>query len=146
MLTLERLLAQSRSDRARAVELVTIVSSDCSSDTAERAALDMERVAGSRQRTLDGLNAVNGPTAAAIETVSRLRGALEHSIEANRHYVDWMNALVTSGCSPTPPSRAAFLAADQASARATAAKKAFVVAFNPLARRFGRPTWTHDRI
>jgi hypothetical protein len=143
---LEHLLGQSASERARAVELVGIVSSSCTAETAQRAALDMERVAGSRQRTLDGLNAVNGPTPAAIESVTLFRRALDHSIAANQHYADWMNELAASGCSQTPAAQAAFAAANAASAQATAAKQAFVAAFNPLARSLGRPTWTHDRI
>jgi hypothetical protein len=144
--TLEALLAQSSSSRAQAVELVGIVSSSCTSDNAARAALDMERVAGSRQQTLDGLNAVSAPTPSAIRAVARLRAALRHSIDANQRYVGWMNALADSGCAETPVSRDFFDAADDASARATAAKKRFVSAFNPLARRVGRQTWTHDRI
>ena len=45
------------------------------------------------------------------------------------------------GCRDAAPHNADYAAADQASATATAAKQAFVAAWNPVAMRYGLRQW-----
>ena len=51
-------------------------------------------------------------------------------------------AAVPAGSHCPLPGNAGFRLASAADARATAAKRRFVTAFNPLARRFGGRTWS----
>jgi len=67
-----------------------------------------------------------------------LRQAMNESIEADIHYRDGFRA--ATAC-PLPRNQD-FADARAADGRATAAKERFVAAFDRLARRFGRPTWS----
>jgi hypothetical protein len=69
---------------------------------------------------------------------------LQHSIEADRLYRGGFIADEQADC-PLPPNES-FKRAASFDARATDAKKRFVSAFNPLAKRFHRPTWSAGKI
>jgi DNA-binding winged helix-turn-helix (wHTH) protein len=97
-------------------------------------------VADNRQSVLDQLGGLQAPTQQAADAVTVLQRALQDSIEVDRHYRDGFRALTNARC-PVPRNRD-FLLAAPADARATAAKRQFVAAFNPLARRFERQTWS----
>jgi hypothetical protein len=69
---------------------------------------------------------------------------LQQSIEADRHYRDALAAAPANRCAL--PHNASFRLAQSSNARATATKQRFVAAFNPLAARFHRRTWSADEI
>ena len=78
----------------------------------------------------------------ADDAVTFLQQALQQSIEADRHYRDAFFEAAQSGGGCPPPQNASFRLAARSNAGATSAKRRFVAAFNPLASRFGRRTWT----
>jgi serine/threonine-protein kinase len=97
-------------------------------------------VADNRQSILGQLGTLQTPTQEADEAVTLLQRALQESIEADRHYRDGFYSVARPGC-PIPRNPDFDLAATS-DAQATAAKRRFVAAFDPLAERFGRRTWS----
>ncbi|PWU22868.1 MAG: hypothetical protein C5B48_09575 [Candidatus Rokuibacteriota bacterium] len=108
------------------------------------AGLRIASVADNRQSILEQLGSLPSPTAQTDGLITRLQKALQQSIEADRHYRDAFLAAPAGGC----PSRSdpSFELAASSDAQATAAKQRFAAAFDPLARRFGRPTWQGSQI
>ncbi|HET8872649.1 MAG TPA: hypothetical protein VFM83_03090, partial [Gaiellaceae bacterium] len=98
-------------------------------------------VADNRQSILGQLGTLQTPTAEADETVTLLQRALQQSIEADRHYRDAFLAVPRPAGCPLPRNSNFDLAA-QSDAQATAAKRSFVAAFDPLAERFDRRVWS----
>jgi hypothetical protein len=103
-------------------------------------------VAENRQSVLDQLGNLRTPNAEAARVVSLLQQAMIHSIEADRHYRDWLITVRPRPGSCSLPENSDFELARQEDGRATAAKGAFVSAFNPLARRFRLRTWSEAEI
>ena len=78
--------------------------------------------------------------APAVEVSRRVQRAIQAAMAADLRYREWLEAL-RGGC--TPPTAARRLrATGQGDAQATAAKKAFLRIFNPLARRYGQRSWS----
>jgi hypothetical protein len=98
-------------------------------------------VADNRESILVQLGTLTAPTDEAGDVVTRLQAALQQSIEADRHYRDGFDAVPPGSRCPLPRNDAFVLAA-RSDALATRAKLRFVRAFNPLAARFGRKTWS----
>jgi serine/threonine protein kinase len=115
------------------------------SQSARSAAQQIASVADNRQSVLLQLGTLQTPSEEADRVVTLLQGALQHSIEADRHYRDGLVATAPNAACPLPPNRDFTLAA-RSNAQATAAKRRFVAAFNPLADRFGRRTWSAAEI
>ena len=113
--------------------------------SAREAGQRIASVADNRQSILDQLGNLQVPTQQATEVVTLLRRALRRSIEVDRHYRDgFFTVGPNTGC-PLPPNPN-FTLARNSDAGATAAKERFVAAFNPLARRFHRRTWSAGEI
>jgi predicted Ser/Thr protein kinase len=139
----ENVLEQSTAGRDE-IKAALDGASDCS--LAPRAAgRQIASVADNRQSILLQLGTLQTPTQQADDVVTQLQAALQHSIEADRHYRDGLFAVPPQTDCPLPPNRNFQLAA-RSNAEATAAKRRFVGAFNPLAERFGRRTWSADEI
>jgi hypothetical protein len=98
-------------------------------------------VADNRESILVQIGTLPTPTDEAAEVVTRLQRALQQSIEADRHYRDGFFAAPSGSRCPLPRN-ADFALAARSDARASRAKVGFVRAFNPLAERFGRKTWS----
>ena len=139
---IENVLGQSAAGRR---ELATALTAGFNCSISPSAAGQrIASVADSRQRILDQLGSLQAPTQQADEAVRLLRLALQRSIEADRHYRDGFLSLVTTGCPlPTNPS---FELAKKSDVLASAAKQRFVAAFDPLAIRFHRRTWSANEI
>ena len=135
---IENVLAQSRAGR-RDIAAALTNGFNCSISRAEAAAR-VNSVADNRQSVLSQLSGVQGPTTQADDVVTRLLAALQKSIEADRHYHDGFVADAKAGC--PLPTNASFRSAAQFDAEATTAKERFVAAFNPIADRFERRTWS----
>ena len=134
----ENVLEQSAAGR-REVAAALTAGSRCAispQETGRRIA----SVADNRQSVLEQLGGLRAPTADAAAAVTLLQRALQDSIEADRHYRDGFLAVTNARC-PVPQNQD-FQLASAMDVRATKAKQQFVKAFNPLAKRFGRRTWT----
>jgi hypothetical protein len=108
----------------------------------QEAARRLQRVVENRRAVLDQLAGVPKPTDQAGKTAQLLRQAMNESIEADIHYRDGFRA--ASVC-PVPKNQD-FTDAKAADSRASVAKVRFVRAFDPLAQRFGRRTWSAGEI
>src|SRR5512132_4600284 len=136
----ENVLQQAESGR-REIRVALTAGLNCSISPHE-AGQRIASVADNRQSILGQLGNFQTPTQRADEAVTFLQQALQQSIEADRHYRDgfFTTAQANAGC-PVPPN-ASFRLAAQSNARATLAKRHFVLIFNPLAGRFHRRTWS----
>jgi serine/threonine protein kinase len=135
---IENVLEQSASGRAEIGSALTAgLGCSISPRTAGRR---IGSVADNRQSILQQLGTLSTPTEQADRVVTLLQRALQQSIEADRHYRDGFFTLTSSRC--PLPSNVAFALAAKSDARATAAKKRFVAAFNPFAERFQRRVWS----
>jgi serine/threonine-protein kinase len=108
--------------------------------TAGDAARRIESARENRQSILDQLGSFETPTAATDRMVTILQEALQQSIEADRRYRDGFLTAKSTTCPLSPNSD--FELAAKSNSRATAAKQRFVAAFDPLAQRFHRRTWS----
>jgi hypothetical protein len=136
MSRIELMLRRSATDRTEIASALTAATS-CSS-SAGAAAARVAGVASDRQGLLDELASLGKPTAQAVQVSSLLQRALSHSVRADGDYRDWLAGLGAGGC---PRARTgAYFAAQREDVLATAAKRSFVSAFNPLARQLGLRT------
>jgi predicted Ser/Thr protein kinase len=135
----ENVLEQSAAGRQ---EISTALTAGLNCSIAPReAGQRIASVADNRQSILGQLGTLQTPTAEADETVTLLQRALQQSIEADRHYRDAFFAVARPAGCPLPRN-ANFDLASQSDAQATAAKRRFVAAFDPLAERFDRRAWS----
>jgi hypothetical protein len=135
------LLEQSSASRGQVAAAVQGTAA-CSLDPGQAAAT-FGAAAQARQSVLASVTAVDltglaeGPQLKAL-----LQQALQHSAEADRHFQTWAQGLSADGCDRARVTKSTeFAAADAASGRATAAKNAFVAAWNPVAARYGLRQW-----
>ena len=103
-------------------------------------------MADNRQSLLGQLGSLQTPTQQADDVVTLLQRALQQSIEADRHYRDGFFTAAESTTTCPLPSNRDFTLAAESDAQATAAKTRLTAAFNPLARRFQRRTWSPTEI
>jgi DNA-binding winged helix-turn-helix (wHTH) protein len=136
----ENVLQQAQAGR-REIGVALTAGFNCSISPHE-AGQRIASVADNRQSILGQLGIFATPTQPADDAVTLLQRALQQSIEADRHYRDAFFEDAQAGAACPPPRNASFRLAARSDARATAAKRQFVAVFNPLASRFGRPTWT----
>jgi serine/threonine protein kinase len=139
---IENVLGQSTEGR-RDVAAALTAGFSCSISRRD-AARRIASAASNRQSILGQLGNLQAPTPQTDDAVTLLQAALQNSIEADRHYHDGFVADAQARC-PLPPN-SSFKGAAKFDARATAAKKRFVSAFNPLAERFHRRTWSAGEI
>ncbi len=149
----ETFLEQSSNGRAEIASAISATDGGCSIDPYD-ASQQVSSVAANRQSLLDQLSAMTPPSAPRAQRVySLLHEALEHSIEADRHFSDWMVYVSDYyytppyGCYGQPPHNADYEQAMSESALATSAKQQLVSAFDPLAASVGlRSDWTEADI
>jgi DNA-binding SARP family transcriptional activator len=134
---LENFLAQSREGR-RTVTAAVAGGFHCRL-TPREAAEQLNRVQRNRQSLLQQIAALNVPDDEEARRASDLfQKASRASITADWHYRDWFLARKRCGPPDDSPELSDALAADR---QATLAKRAFVAAFNPLARGVDQRTW-----
>jgi hypothetical protein len=114
--------------------------------SAHEAGQRIDSVADNRQSILQQLGSLQTPTREADDIVTVLQQALQQSIEADRHYRDGFFSVVEPKRDCPLPPNPNFRLAGKSDTRATAAKDRFVAAFDPLAQRFHRRTWSASEI
>ena len=135
---LENFLAQS-SDGRREVSASIAAAFHCKLQPGA-AAERLNRVQRNRQSLLQQIAALTVPDDQQAARASDLfQKAAQASIAADWHYRDWLRGRTRCGPPDESPDIRAALAADR---KATLAKRAFVAAFDPLARRVGQREWT----
>ena len=137
--TLENFLQQSREAR---VEVTRVLAGafDCSLSP-DVAAAQLDSVQENRQSLLEQLAALQVPEGQeALHAADLLQKAIHASIAADWIYRDWLRSRTGCARGARPPA-----AAGRADARATRLKGRFLVAFDPLAKKFGRKIWRADQ-
>jgi hypothetical protein len=143
---IDKLVRESAQDRSKIVSAVNATTGGCTMPL-DKAAAQVNEVAASRTSLLKQVQALKTPTAQTAKIKAFFASSLSNSIAANHSFAKWMNSL--KGASPCPgstSSNADYQAASAASARASTAKAQFVQAYNPLAQKFGKQTWSADKI
>jgi serine/threonine-protein kinase len=136
---IENILEQSANGRSE-VSTALQAGLDCKI-APDEAAQRIESAAGNRQSVLEQLTRLTAPTAATDEVLTTLQRALQHSIEADRHYRDAFRSFPAGATCPLPASTD-FDLATRADRQATVAKEQFVALFDPIADGVDRKTWT----
>ncbi len=152
-LRLENILTQSSDGREGVGEAVGGVR-ECTMDPYE-AERSIDDVIFNRSTVLNQVAAVDvtgDPEAASL--VEKLQRAIQHSIDADRHYNNWISYLYTDyyytrpvGCpSGRAPQNSEYDEGTADSGRATTAKQDFVAMYNPIAESFGMRMWDYTEI
>ena len=135
---IENFLVQSRDGRHQ-INVAITGALHCTLSPRE-AAGRLDSVPRNRQSLLDQVAALSVPSDDdAVRASNRLQRAMRASITADWHYRDWLRERSRCGRARRT---AELRAAGRADTEATREKRAFVGAFNPLARRFGQEVWT----
>ncbi|MGZ4693553.1 MAG: hypothetical protein ACXWA3_07990 [Acidimicrobiales bacterium] len=157
---LDVLLQSSARARSDVVDVVAKVSAGCELEPYQ-AGNTMYTAEQSRQQVISELSAlqVTG-NQQADKLVAQLLAAIQSSQHANQHYLAWIENVyaqyyydntvwdettgqATTTCPGPPPKTSQdWTDATAASSEATAAKKAFVAAYNPVAQQFDVRTWS----
>jgi hypothetical protein len=102
----------------------------------------MQRAMSTRQEILNGLRTLSpSGLSDGTQMIGALTAAMRQSVTADRHYQNWM---ADYACGSDPGHNAEYLAGQDASAKATAAKKAFLDIWNPMAPRYGQKTYSYQ--
>ena len=144
MTTLGTYLARSASVRPAIQPAIDGVRT-CSRTPASGQA-SMQQAINTRQDILNGLRTLSPsglPNGAQL--ISALTAAMQQSLTADRHYQNWMADFARLGyaCGSDPSQNTNYLAGQNASAQATAAKKAFLDIWNPMAPSYGQKAYSH---
>jgi hypothetical protein len=105
----------------------------------------MQQAISTRQDILNGLRTLSPsglPDGAQL--INALTAAMQQSVTADRYYQNWMAdfARLRYACRSDPGQNTNYLAGQDASAKATAAKKAFLDIWNPMAPSYGQKTYS----
>jgi hypothetical protein len=162
-LRLDVLLERSARARADVVEVISVVGPECGMEPGE-ASTRLFGVEESRQEILSQLSSlqVTGDEE-ADRLIALLLAAVQDSQHADQHYLNWVNAeygryyyensvwdettqTSTVNCPGEPPKTQDWDEAVAASVDATAAKQAFLAAYNPVAERYDLRAWSASEI
>ncbi|MGH9278993.1 MAG: serine/threonine-protein kinase [Acidimicrobiales bacterium] len=134
--TFESLLALNDGARALVVKAVSGVS-NCSVSTAQGQA-DLAAAIKTREDIVARLGRMDvSGLAEGGQLRSVLQLAMRASVDADRHYVDWMSFVASAGCRPPGATlNDDFRAADAVSKQAGSAKTTFATTWNQVADRF----------
>jgi Protein kinase domain len=143
MTTLGTYLARSASVRPAIQPAIDGVRT-CSQTPASGQA-SMQQAINTRRDILNGLQTLSPsglPNGAQL--ISALTAAMQQSVTADRYYQNWMADFARSGyaCGSDPSQNTNYLAGQNASAQAAAAKKAFLDIWNPMAPSYGQKTYS----
>ena len=162
-LRLDVILERSARARADVVEVISLVGPECGMEPSE-ASTRLFDVEESRQEILSQLSSlqVTGDEE-ADRLIALLLAAVQDAQHADQHYLAWVNSeysrfyydnsvwdettgTSTVNCPGEPPKTQDWDDAVAASVDATAAKQAFLAAYDPVAERYGLRVWSASEI
>jgi eukaryotic-like serine/threonine-protein kinase len=138
------LLAQSAADRSSIVNAARSVS-QCG-PALSQAPQVFESAAEARQRLLSQLASLPGPSALSGQMLQALTSAWLASATADRDFAQWAQDELSQGCTRNDQGDPSFQAAAGPDDQATAGKKAFVSLWNPMAARYGLPSYPWNQL
>ncbi|HTU72902.1 MAG TPA: hypothetical protein VMG38_05230 [Trebonia sp.] len=141
---LSRLLTQSVSDRSAITQAYNDVSG-CGPLLGQDQQT-FEQAASSRQSLITQLSSLPGAQSLPAAMLSDLTGAWQASQQVDQDYAQWSNDEDTQGCASQDYTNPSYQAADSPNQQATSDKTAFVSLWNPIARKYGLPTYDQGEI
>lgn len=138
------LLAQSVTDRSSIVAAVSDVS-QCGPNL-HQDPQTFQAAVMSRQNLLGQLASLPGRSALPAPMLAALTSAWQSSIKADQYYAQWARDEMSNGCTSNNTSDPNVQAAAGPDAQATAGKQAFVTGWNPIAARYGLPTYQWNQL
>jgi len=141
---LSRLLVQSVSDRSAINQAYSDVSA-CGSLLGQDQQT-FQQAASSRQSLIAQLSALHDAQSLPAAMLSDLTGAWQASQEVDQDYAQWANDENTQGCTNQDYTDPSYEAATSPNEQATSDKTAFVALWNPIAKKYGLPTYDQSEI
>jgi hypothetical protein len=142
--SLSRLLTQSISDRSAILSAYHDVDTCGSGLVAD--AQTFQQAATSRQNLLSRLGALPGASALPPGLIQALHGAWQASVTADQDYAAWARDESARGCRAHDTADAHYQATSTPNHEATTDKTTFVGLWNPIAVRYGLPTYRQDEL
>jgi hypothetical protein len=137
-------LAQSVSDRTAIQDAASDVA-NCGPGLATDAQVFIN-AADSRANLILELNSLPGRSTLPAPMLEDLTNAWTASQKADRYFAGWASDESNQGCSRNDTSDPEFQSATQPDDQATRYKTAFVALWNPIATRFGLPTYSSQNL
>jgi hypothetical protein len=141
---LSRLLTQSISDRSAILSAYHDVDTCGSGLVAD--AQTFQQAATSRQNLLSRLGVLPGASALPSGLLQALNGAWQASVAADQDYAAWARDESSRGCQAHDTADAHYQATSTSNHEATTDKTTFVSLWNPIAVRYGLPTYRQDEL
>jgi hypothetical protein len=141
---LSQLLTQSISDRSKIVSAFNDVDT-CGSGLAGDAQT-FQQAATSRQNLLSQLGALPDASALPPQLLQSLTAAWQASVTADQDYAGWASDETAHGCRAHDTADAHYQATIAPNQQATTDKTTFVGLWNPIATKYGLPTYQQDQL
>ena len=107
----------------------------------------MNRAISQRQAVIGSLGSLSvNVIPGGHAMLADLKRVLQRSITADHGFIGWMQDIQATACPVNTSTDASFQQGFRASASAVRAKKEFLARWNPIARKFGQPTFTSAEI
>jgi hypothetical protein len=142
--SLSRLLTQSISDRSAILSAYNDV--DTCGPRLAQDAQTFQQAATSRQNLLTRLGTLPGASALPSRLLQSLTGAWQASVAADQDYAAWARDESSRGCRVHDTADAHYQATSAPNHEATTDKTTFVSLWNPIAVRYGLPTYRQDEL
>ena len=142
---LASIVAASASDRSRVISAIDRVQNCSLQPVAGEAAI--QSVVADRRRSVSRLQSIATAKAATTSPLADdLMTTLNAAISDDLSYTSWMEDIASghATCGGDPANDPNFAAAQAQSGRTNADKQQFVSLWNPLAARYGQPTYRAD--
>jgi hypothetical protein len=143
LVSLDGILTRAATGRANLSTILTSVQPPACSMSPAVAYQQLQAVIDNRQSTLAAVQVLDAPGAVA-QLKTTLISALEASLASDRSYQRAIGHL--SSCAALSAADPSMAAAAGTDATASAAKAAFVAAYNPLAAQYGLPARSADQL
>jgi hypothetical protein len=141
---LARLLAQSVSDRSAITQAYNDVSA-CGPLLGQDQQT-FQQAASSRQSLITQLSGLPGAQSLPAAMLSDLAGAWQASQQVDQDYAQWSDDENSQGCTSQDYTNPSYQAAESPNQQATSDKTAFIALWNPIAKKYGLPTYDQGEI
>jgi hypothetical protein len=141
---LAALLPQSGKDRGDVINAVDDVDS-CGKSLAKDAQA-FTASAQNRQALLTQLAQLPGRSALPSAMITALTDAWQASVQVDTDLAKWANTAATRGCHKGNLKDPNLVASSGPDGQATQSKQAFVQQWNPIAKRYGLPSYTESQL
>jgi hypothetical protein len=141
---LSQLLTRSISDRSKIVSAFNDVDT-CGSGLAGDAQT-FQQAATSRQNLLSQLGTLPDASALPPQLIQSLTSAWQASVAADQDYAGWASDETAHGCRAHDTADAHYQATIAPNQQATTDKTTFIGLWNPIATKYGLPTYQQDQL